>query len=512
MTTPTRDPGRANPSRSLPWALCVAMLLSLLPLARAEGPKPAVVVVVPIHGELSDSMIVTLQRAIDVAEEEEAAFLLVDIDTPGGAVTTMEALGDRLDRSKVPPVAYVTREALSAGAYIALACTRIYTEEQAQIGSSMPIFILPGLGVIPPDIDEGMKDLMEKQLSALRSKFRNRAELHDRPGMASLAEGMVDPSLEILLVGRGNEEIPMTRVEFDDVKRTDPNARIIRTLCPEGTLLNLTSREAFDLGLTDGIVLSREEVLGAIGVPDARVIQVWPNWSEQMVGKLQNIRWILIGIGVLLLALEFFFFPGTWVAGVAGATFLAVVFLSNYLVGLAELPEILLIILGIGLLAVEFFLIPGFGAFGIAGITAIAIGVLFSFLPFLVPDSPIETELMSDTLKNFAILIVGTVAFILGLSKFVVRKTPFYRGLVLDTGVDAATLEGSGAIFDYDTSSTTPIGTRGVATTDLRPAGKVDVNGNLLDARTEGGYVERGVTVEVVFAAPNHLVVRPVTT
>ena len=496
------------------FASVIGLILGSSHAAAQVADEVPVVVVVPIQGEITDSMVATLDRAIARAEERDAAYLLVEIDTPGGAVTTMEMLAGRLDASEVEPISYVTHEALSAGAFIALAGTRIYTNEQAQIGSSSLVLMIPGIGIIPPELDEGMKDIMEKQMSALRSKFRNRAEQHDRPGMASLAEAMVDRNIEVLLVQQGRDEIAMTRQEYEDLRRSsggDP--RILRTIADDQTLVNLTANEAFELGFTDGIVEDRAEVLDALGVSDAEVEVMLPNWSERMVGGLQGLRWWMIGIGILLLVVEFYFAPGSLVAGIVGATLIGIVMFSNYLVGLAELPEILLIILGVALIAIELFVIPGFGAFGIAGITCVALGVLFSFLPFLVPDSPVEQGMLKDAIRNFALVLVGAVVGVVVLSRVMVRRTPFlYRRMVLDTGATAESLEGTAAVLGHaEETATIQPGARGVANTDLRPAGKVSIGDLVLDARSEGGFISRGTAVVVSERAANHLVVRPAT-
>ncbi len=361
-----------------------------------------------------------------------------------------------------------------------------------------------------PVAQGGDENVIEKQLSYLRSKFRDRAQSHDRPGMAALAEAMVDPDIEVLLVRHGQDEVPMKREEYEDLVRGEGQgaAVIVRTICPKGTLLNLTAQEAFDLGFSDGIVLSREELLEARGIKNARVIEVRPSWSEKMVGYVEQIQWLLLVAGLVLLYVEMKI-PGFGVPGTLGIICLALLLFRNYLVGLAEVPEILLVLLGLALIAVEVFLIPGFGVAGVAGITCLALGVIFSFLPFLVPDGPYEVHLLTNTISWFSVTLVATLIGAYVLSRYLLPKTPVLSRMILDTGVPAAALEGSAASLNLGAGQARVRGgDRGTAISHLRPAGKVEVDGKLLDAVSQGDYINQGERIVVVRVEANHVIVR----
>lgn len=490
--------------------LLLAAVLGDVAIARTgSAPADETVVVTRIEGPLADSMMATLSRAVERAAAEEAAALIVEIDTPGGEVELMDRLGNLLARSEVLPIAFVTNEAISAGAYLAMSCDVIYTAEHAQIGSSYPMFAPFGMPA-PGGVDPGVR---EKVNSYLRSKFRDRAQTHDRPGMEALAEAMVDPDVEVLLVDDGGERRPMTTTEYEDRSRTrgPGSLRRLETICPKGQLLNLTAQEAFDYGFTDGIVLSRRELLDAQGLGEAKVVDVLPSWSERLVGTLEGFQWLLLVAGLVLLYVEMKI-PGFGVAGALGLICLALLMFKNYLVGLAEVPEILLVILGFVLLAVEVFVFPGFGAAGIAGVTCIALGALFSFLPFVMPDGPVESNLFGETLQSFSLSLVAVLVLLLVVSK-ILPRTPLLGRMVLAPGAPEGTLEASAVTLSAD-AGTNPVaaGDRGTAATDLRPAGKVDVDGARLDAVSEGGWIERGVPIEVVRVESNRVVVRVAAT
>jgi membrane-bound serine protease (ClpP class) len=284
-------------------------------------------------------------------------------------------------------------------------------------------------------------------------------------------------------------------------------ARILKTISPAGRLLNLAAAEAFEYGVTDGIVESREELLGALGATGAEVSEISISWSESFFGALGAYAWILWAIAIGLLYLEAKT-PGFGLMGSLGIGLVALLLFRNHMIGLAELPEILLVVLGVVLLAIEVFVIPGFGVTGIVGIVAIALGVVLSFLPFFMPSSAAESDLLHLSIRNFVLsILLGPLGAYLAFH-FVLRKTPLYRSLAT-LGPVADEVAGSAAALTPDHSSAgVRTGDRGAAVSVLRPAGKVEIDGKLLDAVTGGEYIEQGSRIEVVAIAANHVVVR----
>ncbi|MCC7172525.1 MAG: hypothetical protein IT459_18905 [Planctomycetes bacterium] len=463
---------------------------------------PDGVVVTSITGSLEEGMIPTLERAVRRAKELRSSTLILELDTPGGAVDIMGRLGDLLRSQGLTSVAYVTREAGSAGAYLALCCDKVFTAEHAAIGSAYPIVMVPGVGLVT-DVDPR---IIEKQVSFLRAKFRDAAQAHGKDGLDAMAQAFVDPQVGVVLAATPIGDRVLTQIEFDDlVRQSGPgDVRLLKTICAEGKLLALSAAEAFDYGLSDGIVTSREELLEAIKLGGAPIVEVQASWSERFVNQLGGlVRYVLFGLGALLLILELKS-PGFGLLGIGGLTLLGIVFFRNYLAGLADLPELLLIILGVVLLALELFVIPGFGITGFLGVACIALGAIFSFLPFLFPAGPSESSYLRDVLGGFGAMLVGIVAAIFPLTRWILPRLPWFQHMTL-AGTTAVV--GSSAAL-AEPSVSTSVGARGTAYTDLRPAGKVDVGGALFDARSDGGYIERGTTIVVSAVEHSHVVVR----
>jgi membrane-bound serine protease (ClpP class) len=148
--------------------------------------------------------------------------------------------------------------------------------------------------------------------------------------------------------------------EFEDLAAVSGpgQVRLLKTICDEGNLLALSAAEAFDYGLSDGIVTQRDELLEALKLSGTPVVEVHASWSELFVNQLGGlVRYVLFGLGALLLLLELKS-PGFGLLGIAGLLLVGTVFFRNYLAGLADMPELLLILLGLVLLALELFVIP----------------------------------------------------------------------------------------------------------------------------------------------------------
>lgn len=149
---------------------------------------------------------------------------------------------------------------------------------------------------------------------------------------------------------------------------------------------------------------------------------------------------------------------------------------------------IALLLAGFVLVGIE-LVVPGFGAPGIAGIICLVAGV------FLTTDSLEEGILV--TVVVIVVLCI-LMAVIMGLMHY--RK--FRSPIILDTEVRSESDYLGASDLNY------LLGREGVATTDLRPAGKGDFDGIELDLVSEGSYIKRGSRIVICKINGNRLVVR----
>lgn len=409
-----------------------------------------------------------VERVVDAVEEDPDAVLLVsEIHTPGGRVDAAVRIRDVLLESKVPTLAFVHSEAISAGALIALSHDYIATVGAGTIGAATPIQMgAPGTEAQPVE---------EKMVSYMRSVFRATAEAKGRDPV--LAEAMVDADISV------------------------PG------LAPKGKLLTATATEAHAWGLVDLVVLGDTELLDRIGLADAKIERMETNWAELVARVLTHpvVSGLLMSLGFLGILMEFYT-PGFGALGLIGLSLLLLFFLGHYVVHLAGLEELGLFVLGVVLLGLEVFVTPGFGVLGVLGLVAIVASLVLTLIAHPLDVSIDTGELGQALLRVFGSVGVTLLVGLLLVARFA-RSGPFKR-LVLADEV-AGTAVGFGADAAGGTGPEAPTaGAAGVAKTSLRPSGKVVVAGRTFDAVTAGPMIEKGTPVEVRGTRGSSLVVR----
>jgi membrane-bound serine protease (ClpP class) len=429
--------------RQVALALCAAGALA------AQQPT---VYRLDVQGEIENGLAPYIARGVREANAAGAAAIYLDIDTPGGRIDAAERIADAVRDSKIPVYAFVNPRAYSAGALIALATDGIYMRSGAVLGAATPVS------------GEGTK-LPEKYVSAMRAQFRALAEEHGVD--PQIAEAMVDESLGV------------------------PD------LVPPGKLVTLSTSEALRVKYAKAQVETEAALLEAVGLPNATVQVVETNWAEGLVRFLTGpiISSLLLSVGVLAILAEVK--AGAHGIGLlVGFASLGMFFGSSVIIGLAGMEEVILLGLGVIAIAVEVFLLPGFGIAGILG--ALLVGA--SMVLAMLGSFPTGHEVI-QALAVLGVSIV--VTFAIGLTWF--RHLPNskrFSGLILQDGMESAQGYISGALRSE------LIGKKGTASTDLRPAGVVTVEGERIDVVTEGEYIHSGTAVEVVRAEGYRHVVR----
>ena len=252
-------------------------------------------------------------------------------------------------------------------------------------------------------------------------------------------------------------------------------------------LLTLTSGEARRVGYAKGEVADEAALLAAIGHPGAQVVSVDPNWAEQLVRFLTNplVSPLLLSLGVLGLVLEIK--SGAFgLGGLVSLGSLGLFFGSSFLLGLAGWEEVLLLGLGVIALAVEVLVLPGFGVAGFLGLAAIGAATVLA----LIGAAPTGGEVA----QAFAILgasLLITAAVVYAWLRHIPNSNRF-GGLFLRGRMEQT----EGYISAAPRADL--VGKDGVAVTDLRPAGTASIAGERVDVVTEGEYVSQGSQVRVL--------------
>ena len=431
----------------------LVMTLALLLLARSQAPAQSPTVYrLAVTGVVEDGLAPYVARGLREAAAAGAAAVYLDIDTPGGRIDAAERIADAVGASTVPVYAFVNPRAYSAGALIALSAKAIYMRPGAVLGAATPV---DGQGV----------KASEKMVSAMRGEFRALAEARGLD--PRVAEAMVDE-----------------RVEVPGLDSPDQ-------------LLTLSTNEALRVGYAKAAVGGEPELLRAIGLPDARVVTLEPNWAELVVRFLTNplVSPLLLSLGILGLVFEI----KTGAFGLGGLISLAslgLFFGSSFLVGLAGWEEIILLGVGLVAISIEVFVLPGFGAAGILGLVALGAAVTLA----MIGTSPTT----ADVAQAFVVL-GASLAITVAVAYAWLRHLPNsgrFAGLFLRGGAHQV----DGYIAAAPRADL--VGQDGVAMTDLRPSGTAQIGPERVDVVTEGEYVAQGRAVRVVRSEGYRHVVR----
>lgn len=342
---------------------------SLRDVAAQDGPADAgspVVYVVPIDGPIEPGVGHFLERSLADAADAGATTVILEINTPGGRLDTVLEMRDAILDSPVHVVAFVNREAFSAGALITIAANDIWLAPGAVFGAATPII--------------GTETADAKTIAAVRSTFRATAETRGRDPV--IAEAMVDPAVAI------------------------------DGLDSATTLLSLSSDQALQWNYAEGTATSRDDLLGQLGLAGSEVREVSPALVETAVRWITEpaVASLLILLGIFLIVADGLF-GGFGVAALAGVACLGLFFWGHQLASLAGWEDLTLILLGIGLIAVEVFVIPGFGFAGIAGILALGSGLFLS----MVGRGFQDFALNDDAVRAGWTVVAGVVGAVVAL-------------------------------------------------------------------------------------------------
>ncbi len=306
----------------------------------------------PIHPVTTEIIL----KALEKARNEQAALLIIKLNTPGGLDSSMREIIEGIVNSPVPVVAYVSppgARAASAGFFIAVACDVFAMAPGTSTGAAHPVSI--GLtGQNQPD-----KTMEEKVTHDAAAYIRTLAEKRGRN--IKMAEDAVRQSLsyteqealkgKIIDLVAGSESELIQALDGREIKRFDGRLETLK----------FTERETREIPLT-----FRQKLLMAIANP--------------------NLAYILLMIGLLGLYFEFAN-PGAILPGVLGGISLLLAFFSFQILPV-NYVGLLLIILGTVLFILE-VKVHSYGALTMGGIVSVLLGSIMlirSPIPELRPS------------------------------------------------------------------------------------------------------------------------------
>ncbi|MEW6251122.1 MAG: NfeD family protein [Planctomycetota bacterium] len=512
--------------RPAQYVVAAALALTLLcPAAAADEPGRAAGVIVTIKDEIDDILRDSLERRLTEAREAGAQVIVLELDTPGGLVTSALDIARMVKDTPadVHMVAWVHPRAYSAGALIALAADEIWMSPSSSIGDAAPIAITPAGGV--QELGETERAKAE---SPILQEFRDSAARNGYNQL--LTRAMVSLGTEVwwLEHTQTGERRFVTLEEketlFDDADEAEREWKLVdeytvtvdgqpkeipvsQPLIGESELLTMSQYDAIAFGFARGIagtVPELAEELQLAGTPARLEMNGWESFARWLNSPI--IRGILLIIVLLGAYLEFHT-PGAIVPGVTALIALVIFLAAPYAAGLASVWTFVLLGLGVILIGLEIFVIPGFGIAGIAGGVLVIVALLGSFVPaepgappFSLPDLRGTWSALLTGLKVLTVSTLISLAGIILLAQYLPR-TKLATGLVSENPELPAT---SGP----EPTLALP-GDVGVVTGDLRPAGQARFGHEIVDVCSQGMYVPAGQRVQVIRREGMNVVVRP---
>ncbi|KPU44117.1 hypothetical protein OXPF_22840 [Oxobacter pfennigii] len=419
-------------SKLISISALISVVASLLFSANSFAAGTNSVFIIPVKGEVGPALSEFVTSNLAKANESGAKTVILEIDTLGGRIdNTLEikdAINDTINKG-IEVISFVNDEAQSAGVMLTMLGQKVAMVPGSSMGSAE---------VRPFD---------EKINSAWTGELKAVAEARGRDG--NLVAAMADKDI------------------------------MINNIKEKGKLLNVSAKQAKELGLCDTIVNNKQELLEFYGLKDMTIVEIQQDFKTKIASALSGryLGPILLILGIIAIILEVFT-PSFGILGTVGVLSLSTYFAGSILAGRSGWGAAILFIAGILLIGIEAY-IPGFGAAGIGGLAALSAGIVFS-----------AGDIVSGLWLLLLVLVILIVTLWL-LLKYM-PKTGIFEKIVLSTQMKSELGYVSSAVENE------LVGREGIAATVLRPAGKAEIAGRRIDVTTEGDFISKGTAIKVV--------------
>ena len=377
--------------RQLVWAtILLSLLLPFFTLTGNEEIEPEsnakTILVTEVEGPISPATSEHLLRSIRNAEESQAIALLVQLDTPGGLMTSMDDMIRAILGSRVPVILYVGPAGAtcgSAGVYLMYASHLAVMAPATNLGSATPITMGSG-SPAPGESDEIPEEAGTNDQVNLKRKVLH----HSLAQIKSLAEYR----------NRNQEFARQAILEAKNITSTEAlKLKVIDFMAesPEEVVARANGRSV--RMLTENITLDTQGVKLVYQHPDNR-FRILAFLSDPGIAT----TFMMIGILGILAEIQY---PGTIFPGIVGSI--------SLLLGLYAMQTLSVNYAGMGLvlLGVLFFVLEiftiSFGFFTTAGVISLVLGAIMLF--------PGDGALLSTTGALAAGMALATGAILAGI-------------------------------------------------------------------------------------------------
>jgi membrane-bound serine protease (ClpP class) len=332
------------------------LLCGALQWCAAAVNTTAPIVVVPIHGTVDDGMAHLVQRSVAQANAEHAAAIVLDVDSPGGLVSSVFDIEDALRSAQEPVIAYVSERAYSAAALITLSAQQIVMAPGASIGAAEPIPNTP------------------KEVSALTAEFQSTAlRNHHNP---TIAGAMVNRSI------------------------------VVPGLKAAGTILTLDTAQAVKYRVAIAVEPTLDAALAVVHLDKNPRQSEQLTWGEALARFATDpaISGLLLSIGMLGLMVELYTLHG--IAGIVALVAFGLFFGTHIYAGFSNWGVVALAVLGLVGILWELHVVPGHTFPGVFGGLALLAAVVLAFgIPHIAEAFEVLGASMGLTIVIFLLLL-----------------------------------------------------------------------------------------------------------
>ena len=461
------------------------------------------VTLLQIQGAIGPATADFVTRAIETAEESNAALIVLEMDTPGGLDTAMREIIQGILASEVPFATYVWPQgarAASAGTYILYASHIAAMAPATNLGAATPVAIGAPAPASPTDPLGEEQDEDEADEDAAASDEEGDDEDSADSGDPDAEDSEADDAADDLTEPSDLIPAPATATERKAINDAVAYIRSLAELRGRNAdwaedavraAESLSSSEALEMNVIDLIaddlsdllqqldgweveIDGRTEELDTTGLIYERIE---PDWRTRLLEVISNptVAYMLMLLGIYGLIFEGYN-PGAIVPGVVGAISLLLALFAFQVLPI-NYAGLALIALGVILMVSE-FLVPSFGALGMGGIAAFIFGSVI-LIDSDIPGFGVSLPLIITIAASGALVLLGIVWFAVRS-----RDRPVVSGQEEMVGAHAE------ALHDFDTR------------------GQIWVHGERWTARTSTP-VSTGQALEVVRVEGLTLHVRP---
>jgi membrane-bound serine protease (ClpP class) len=411
--------------------LLALLAASVAALAQSKDAAAPHVDLIAINGSINPAVDDFIRESIGRAKASGARALIIQLDTPGGLLTSTRTIVKDLLGTPVPVMVYVAPSgagAGSAGVFITMAANIAAMAPGTNIGAAHPV----AAG------GQEVKGVMGEKIENFTASF-SESIAQQRGRNAQWAIEAVRKSVAI--------------TESEALKKN---------------VIDIVARDVDDLlKQAHGRKVDIEGRKHELSLQNVRVVRHEMNLKQKMIDIIAdpNIAYLLMMAGILGLYMEFSH-PGTIFPGVAGAICLLLAAAALQLLPI-NYTGLAFMIFGVALLVGEAFF-PSFGVLGVGGIVSLAFGSLLLF------DTPTSDFGVDRSIVFTAVATLGS--FVLAVSYLVFRSHKAkpalgVEGLIGEVGVVREKLAPRGTVFVHGEHW------KAEANDQIEPGDKVEVIG-----------------------------------